>query len=188
MAALLDDLYALDDHEDQTANQMLQQYLPHVQDFVWTGRPVQGFLFTKAAIGNFFLGTAFLLGGALAVLLLVATDMPWWALLFGVTFGGTGLYLSVGSFFGDRHARRQTAYGLTTKGLHVVHRKAVVFYDIHTVAEADVQGRCYNGAGQLALHERRGTYTHVENYTAYIPNAEAVLQLVRQLSAEAPPK
>lgn len=185
MAALLDDLYELNDHEDQTANQLLQQRLPHLKDFVWTGRPVQGFLFGAVSLVRLIVGVAFVLGGGFAALLLLVTSNGWLALLFGLIFVGVGFYMAIGTLFMDRSNRQRTAYGLTPKGLHIVRRQAVVFHDIQKVAKANVQGRRANGSGMLGLRERRGGTVHITDYTARIPNAEAVLQLIRQLAAEA---
>lgn len=185
MAALLDDLYELNDNEDLQANQLLQQHLPHIQDFVWTGRPVQGFLLGPTFLVRLIVGVAFMLGGGLAALLMLATSNGWLALLFGLVFSGTGFYLSIGSVFVDRSMRRHTAYGLTPKGLHVVRRSTAVFHDIHKVAQAAVQGRRSNGSGSIGLRDRRGSTVYITDYTARIPNAEAVLQLIRQLAAEA---
>lgn len=185
MTPLLDDLYELNDHENQIANQLLQQELPHVQDFVWTGRPVQGFLFEKGSFINIFIGIVFMLSGLLAALILTVGHSVWLALLFGLVFGGVGFYLAIGSFILSRYLRRSTAYGLTTKGLHAVQGNSVVFTPLSNVAKARVHYRRSNGTGMIAHHERRGATLHIKEYTTRIPNAEAVLQLIQQLAKEA---
>lgn len=185
MAPLLDDLYELNDHEDQMANQLLQQKLPHIQDFVWTGRPVQGFLFQKDSLISIFMGIVFMLGGLFAALLLAIDNALWLALLFGLAFGSLGFYLSIGSFILNRWLRQSIAYGLTAKGLHVVRGNSVAFNPLSSVAQARVHYRCSNGTGMIAHHERRGKTLHIKEYTTRIPNAKAVLQLIQQLAKEA---
>lgn len=181
MADLLDDLYTLNDYEDQAANQALYQHLPADTEFVWTGRPILGLTWEKGTLIRVFVGLIFTVGGGFATLLLTVTGKGWMALLFGAVFVGVGLFLSVGAFFWDRQARRHCYYGLTPKGLYVVQGGRLVFHPLKEVQQAAVYDRRSNGTGIVAHREKRGNTTYIKTYMRRIPYADAVFQLIQEL-------
>lgn len=132
MANPLDDLYQLDNQQDQLAYNELLPLLPKEEELLWSTQPVQGLLW-EAGDGMFGCFGLFLLGlGIPFFILLWDSPAPWWIFLILIPFLMLGFYLFLGHFFYNKWERAHSFYGLTPTTLWIKKGKKISSLPLHT--------------------------------------------------------
>lgn len=123
--AILDDSYGLDTQHNQAAYNSLVRQLPADQTLLWSGQPVQGFLWKRGNLGLGCFGLLFSGFGFSWVFYTFSNPVPWITYLFWSPLLLLGLYMFLGHFFYERWERAHTFYGLTTTTLWIKDGKKV---------------------------------------------------------------
>jgi hypothetical protein len=131
----------------------ISRYLSSEESLLWAGRPPQGLLL-RPSDALYFPFT--LLWAGFAVFWeysVITSNAPFFFRLWGIPFVLVGLYIVVGRFFVDAHARSRTTYGLTSQRVLIVSesiRREIKSLPLRTLSDVSLSERS-NGSGTISF-------------------------------------
>ncbi|MBL7943439.1 MAG: hypothetical protein JNM00_11760 [Flavobacteriales bacterium] len=132
---------------------VLREHLHAHERILWTGKPRQGIVFTKA---DFFMipFSVFWLGFAVTWTVIAFNAAPFFG-LFGLPFVAVGCMMAFGRFIRDRKLRAQTIYALTDSRVILFRngkRAELVSFDLHTLSYSEFRENG-DGSGTIFLSQ-----------------------------------